>query len=409
MATLYLLPAMLCGTLNPVMITGPDAVGFNPAQLAYPERTEFACRVIGVTAEFDNNSFSTARYNRYRGAYLNDAAKSDILASIPARGFRGNTHLESEVANFGYGCLAATMRITGEGTIALPRDLFELMLLGNELGRVYRAEPLDGSAQILLRTGIAGGSAVGRSLAFGAAAHYIRGVFCAELTEGSAYFLTTPDAMVARGKVAYHTAKGGSGLAFDAGVAYWSKQWRASLSVLDLSPGIRWEEGVEEGYLKFSLDSTSLWRLAQGTGASVEFERTSGTVFITHLPLKLNIGLSRGFGDKLSGCLVIRSRLQKQPKAKVHMQPAVSVDFWPRHWLAVGLGTSYETGRGIGVELDGLIVWRRLAVRVGFADIAGVLWGARGAGIRLSLGYGTLPKGTGEKQPEILRLTPGVN
>lgn len=409
MAMLCLLLTMHCGILNPVTITGPDALEFNPAQLAYPERTEIACRIIGLAAEFDNNSFSAASHNRYSGAYLDDAAKSAILGSIPAQGFRGNTRFESGVANFSYGCLAASLRITGEGTVTIPRDLFELLLFGNKLGRVYRAEPLDGSAQMLLRAGIAGASAVGHSLAVGAAAHYIRGLLCAELTEGSAYFLTTPDALIAQGKVAYRTATGGSGFAFDAGVAYWSGEWRASLSVLDFSPGIRWEEGIDEGYLKFSLDSANIWRLAQGTGARAEFERTPGKVFVTDLPLKLNLGLSRSFGDKLSGCFVIRSKLQRQSQATVGLQPAVSVDFWPRRWLAAGLGVSYETGRGIGVELSGLAVWRRFALRLGFEDIAGVLLGARGAGMQFSLSYGTLPRGISEKQPEVLRLTPGVN
>jgi len=403
------LAAVLAGVLNPVLATGPDAIGFNPAQLAGPERPGFACRILDLEAGAENNAFSLAQYNRYTGAFLDEQAKADIVGSVPFAGFRGRGRLAANAAGFGYGCLAASVRTTAEGNVALPKDLFELVLFGNELGRVYRAQPLDGAAQVLFRAGVGGATALGRNLTLGGAAHFVRGLFCAELTEGWAYFLTTPEALVAEGKAEYRTAAGGSGWAFDAGATFRHKEWLMSLGVLDLSPGIRWTEGIEEGCYVLVLDSANAYQLSRGEGLTAGFSRGQAGGFTTFLPVQLNAGVGRRFREWLSGSFTVRSWWRMQPSLSLRVRPAIAAEVWPRYWLATGTTLSFEPGRGVGLGLVAAAVWRRFVVTAGMEDVAGLLMGARGIVLRFSVGYGTAAAGQGTSRPEVLRLKHGVN
>jgi hypothetical protein len=130
-----LLLLVITGIFNPVTAVGPDAMLVNPAQLAYPERPGFACRILGLEAEAGNNSFSIAQYNRYTGAFLGDSAKADILGSIPKSGLLLAGGAQAAGAEFGYGNFAASVRTAGSAEATLPRDAFDLALQGNELGR----------------------------------------------------------------------------------------------------------------------------------------------------------------------------------------------------------------------------------------------------------------------------------
>ncbi|MEO0077656.1 MAG: DUF5723 family protein [candidate division WOR-3 bacterium] len=407
----YVVVFVVSGLLNPVLASGPNAMEFNPAQLAYPERTGMACRILGVAGEVWNNSFSMAQYKRYNGAFLDERAKAEIVGSIPPTGFRAAGRFDARAVEFGYGCLAASIRTTGTGGLTLPKDVFELVLYGNELGRTYRAEPLNAEAQVLLQAGVAGATAVGRALTVGAAVRYLRGTFCAELTEGSGYFLTTPEALIADGQVAYHTATGGSGWAFDAGATCQLGEWRISVAALDLSPGIRWCEGVEEWRLVFALDSVNAYQLVRGGGARADFGRQPRDGFTTYTPVQVNLGLGRRFGERANGCITIRSLTRLQPEARLSttVRPAVAAELWPTHWLGTGAGLSYEHGRGVGLEISWTAVWRHLRLEAGLEDIAGPVMRARGAAARLSLYYTGLPAGTRTRRSDILRLVPGVN
>lgn len=404
-----LLAVALSSAINPVLTTGPDALEFNPAQLAYPERPGFTCRILDLAAGLENSSFSAAAYNRYTGAFLDDSAKAGILASIPAGGFRAGGHFAGNTAGFGYRCLAASVRVTADGGLVLPKDLFELALFGNELGREYRAEPLAGTTQLLLRTGIGGATALGSRVFLGGAAHYLRGLFCAQLVEASARFVTTPQAFTGEGRGLYRTATGGSGWAFDAGVAFQLGEWRASLAVLDFSPGINWTEGIEARQYAFRLESTNVFDLLRGQGWSDDFRQTPSAGFTTTLPMQMNTGLARNFGEKFSGCVTVRSYLRSGSGPWLRLRPAVAVEAWPRRWLAAGAGLWFEPGHGVGVELSGAAVWKHFSLTAGLANAGGLLMSARGVELRLGVGYGTAEAGRSRERPDVLNLRFGAN
>jgi hypothetical protein len=386
MSTLLLL--VVTSIFNPVTAVGPDAMLVNPAQLAYPERPGFACRILGLDAEAGNNSFSIAQYNRYTGAFLGDAAKADILGSIPKSGLLLAGRAQAAGAEFGYGNFAASVRTTGSAEATLPRDAFDLVLQGNELGRTYSAAGTAARAQVLWRAGVGWATAIGRNFTVGLGAHRLQGLFYADLTEASASFLTTEQAFASSGRVAYRTASGGSGWAFDAGLAYVHDQWRFSLGCLDVGTGILWTEGVKQGVYTFALDTANLYQIVTQGKFKQQFNQADGGFFTTEVPVIVNLGVARRVYNWLNGSVLIQQRFRDGDLGKNWSASAVC-EMWPLRWLPVGLELGYRGWAGPTFGLDLGFIARRFAFTLGAKDLAGLLASAKGAELNLGIGFGT--------------------
>lgn len=384
-----LLWTLFGAVFNPLLTTGPDAVAINPAQLGLAPRPGFACRVLDIEAGFENNSFSFSQYNRYTGAYLDERAKQDILSSIPASGLAIAGRGRAAAAEFGYGQFAVSARTAADADVNLPRDLFDLALYGNRLGRVYTADRTGGHAQVLFRAGAAAGLAVGPDLTFGLAVHCLRGLFRAELVEASARFVTTPQALAADGFASYRRATGGSGWAADAGATWKRGGWLLSGAVLDLSPGIEWNEGVEAGAYRFRLDSTNAYQLLREEPFSDGFERGPADLFYSYLPMRIMLGVGRRVTERLNCALLIQPAWQLDPLLLDDWQSRLVIEGWPLAWLPVGVEVSCGRSRGWALGLQAAALMRGFAVELGLTDVGGIFGSARGLGVRLGVGYGT--------------------
>ena len=383
-----LLLLVVTGIFNPVTAVGPDAMLVNPAQLAYPERPGFACRILGLDAGFGNNSFSIAQYNRYTGAFLGDAAKADILGSIPTSGLLLAGRAQAAGAEFGYGNFAASVRTTGSAEATLPRDAFDLALQGNELGRTYSAAGTAARAQVLWRAGVGWATAIGRNFTVGLGAHRLQGLFYADLTDASASFLTTEQAFASSGRVAYRMASGGSGWAFDAGLAYVHDQWRFSLGCLDLGTGVHWTEGVKRGVYTFALDTANLYQIVTQGKFKQQYDQAGGGYFTTEVPVIVNLGAARRIYNWLNGSVLIQQRFRDGDLGKNWSARAVC-EMWPLRWLPVGLELGYRGFAGPMFGLDLGLVTGRFALVIGAKDLAGLFASAKGAELSLGIGFGT--------------------
>jgi hypothetical protein len=401
MNTLLLL--VVTSIFNPVTAVGPDAMLVNPAQLAYPERPGFACRILGLGVEVGNNSFSIAQYNRYTGAFLGDTAKADILGSIPRSGLLLAGRAQAAGAEFGYANFAASVRTTGSAEATLPRDAFDLALQGNELGRTYSAAGTAARAQVLWRAGVGWATGVGRHFAVGFGAHRLQGLFYADVTEASASFLTTEQAFASSGRVAYRTASGGSGWAFDAGVAYVHDQWRFSLACLDVGTGILWTEGVKRGVYTFTLDTANVYQIVTQGKFKQRFDQDAGGYFTTEVPVIVNLGAARRVYNWLNGSVLIQQRLRDGDLGKNWSASAVC-EMWPLRWLPVGLELGYRAWAGPVFGLDLGFVAGRFALVLGAKDLAGLFASAKGAELHFGIGFGTFYLERAATAPDTVHL-----
>ncbi|MBM3314911.1 hypothetical protein FJY71_03600 [candidate division WOR-3 bacterium] len=400
---------LLVGIFNPLLSVGPDAMRWNPAQLALPERPGFCCRILGLSAGLENNAFTFGQYNHYTGALLDEKAKHDILGSIPDSGLALRGTATASAADFGFGSLAVVCRTFADADANLPRDLFDLALYGNRIGRVYSAASTGGRAQVLFRAGLGFGVGIGQNLTIGAAGHMLRGLFYAELTGVRARFVTTPQALAAEVHGTYRLATGGNGWAVDAGATWRNQGWVASAAVLDVNAGVDWTEGVEEGVYAFQLDSSNAYEMTRGDRFSEDFGRSTDGRFTTYLPVRTTLGIGRRFFDWLNAGMLLDPLWDFEPVRLRRWQTSVVVEAWPLRWLPLGCALSYRSGQGMSVGLDAAAIAGRFVFSAGFEDFAGLLLGAKGAGVRLGVGYGTFNIERRAPGPEVFRLRHGVN
>lgn len=134
------------------MARGAESMFWNPANLALSDSPKFSLPLtIGASLTAENNSLSIADYNKYTGAEIWADDKDDILGSIDSDGMQFNTDLGLYlplVSGIVFpmpwnltSALSFNVRVGMEG--AMPRDLFELLLYGNEFAQDRIADGKD--------------------------------------------------------------------------------------------------------------------------------------------------------------------------------------------------------------------------------------------------------------------------
>lgn len=395
----------LTGLFNPTLLKAPDALQFNPAQLALPDRPGFSCRIVDLSLGANSNSLTLGQYNHYTGAYLDEEAKNDILASIPDDGLDVQAQGTASAIEFGYRNFAASIRTVGLGRFVLSEDLLGVALHGNELGQSYQVGGIDGSGKLFLRAGVATATAIGRNWAIGAGGYYLRGLGCTVLREAEADFTVTRDFVAGQGVLDYCKATGGSGLAIDLGVAHWKNNWRFALACLDLSPGIMWTDGIQEAVYSISIDSGTVHEVQSKDLMEYNHDVHPAAEFVTRVPMKLNLGLGRVFSDWLNAAALFQRTFPEFPAGDGGWRMAALAEYQASKWLPVSCVVSYQNPGGVGLGVGvGAVVGRfRFLTRLEY--LAGVLAGARGFDFGFGVGYAQ-PAGVRPEEPLLLRSEP---
>lgn len=389
------------GLFNPVLVNGPDALWFNPAQLGGPDRPGFSCRIVDLGVGMDNNSFTFDQYNRYTGAYLDGTAKDDILRSIPVAGLALGVRGDAAAIEFGWSNFAVSTRTVAVGRVRLPRDVFDLALCGNEPGRTYTTAGAAGNGRVYLKAGMALAGALGRHVAVGIGFHYLRGLACAELTRAEANLLTTPTLLAADGIVAYRTAGGGSGYCGDVGVACWFKGWRFSLAGLGFGPGITWTERLDYGVYSFELDSGNVYDIRMDRLYDDEFVRQTGPAFTTRLPVNLNLGASREFTDWFNSAVLLETRLWGTYASENGWRASGVAEFVPWTWLPLAGELGYDSRTGPDCGLAAGVILGRFVLRTRVRLLSGLVMQARGFEAGFGISYAELHRESG---PDVFRI-----
>ena len=144
---------------------GPAAVFWNPANLALKGSPDFSWYFLGAGTSFivENNSFSVKTYNdnfTRSDHFITDRDKKDLLNDVPGEGLRLNLDFDPNLSllipvNGGVAfqmpwglnsavCIGFTSGLEGE----IPKDMFELLLFGNEFEQQRLAEGKDGDYDI---------------------------------------------------------------------------------------------------------------------------------------------------------------------------------------------------------------------------------------------------------------------
>ena len=284
------------------LVRGPESVFWNPANLGLSGSRKFSWQVLSVGASLvtENNSFSVTTYNDYftesndsvspRGTayYINAEDKQDLLDDIPAEGMKMNVELEPVLAaglpiNGGIAfplpgglqsalALGLTVGLEGE----MPKDMFELLLFGNQFAadrlaagkeEGYDISEWNGSAWAItsLNWGIAkpwlpqGLKSYLSEMALGGTLKFTGGLYGEILESGGEGMVTRIDGAVvdayaitqSAGDIDIDSEKvefGGSGFGLDLGVAGVTKNGKTTFSIglLNLLDSFSWSTKVRQ-------------------------------------------------------------------------------------------------------------------------------------------------------------------
>ena len=389
---------------NPALVLGSDALGANPARLAARQHPRFTYRILDLETEAANNSLSLDQYNRYSGADLDDAAKRDILRSIPASGFRLGSAARTDLLRFSVGSFGLSVGTQAGAGVALPRDLFDLALWGNELNRQYSASTLGGDAIAYGDATVSFGVPLGKGFAAGIGLKYLRGLFTAQTTKADGYLITTPAVINSELYAGYRIATGGSGFGLDCGLTYERDRWCFGLALLNLNLGINWTDGCETGVFRVNLDSFSVSRMTRDGVAQIDNRLDPASPFRTQLPSTITLGASYQPFRFLTLGATLREGTASTPLSSTTPEATISAEYRGLRWLPLSVDASaggqygLMFGSSLGLDLKGFLV------RVRLANTGGLIGHARGLRAGLSLTYRSWAPGVREPDPNRLQL-----
>jgi len=251
---------------------GTEAVAWNPAGV-YMHGARPQLDLFAVSTQVQNNSFSIGDYNRYTGAYLDDADKDYILDRIPADGLRLDAYASAHAVSFWASPVAVTFGSDAVAEGRLSRDAAELLLFGNASFDSVDLAGTGGATQVTAGvsftyarpvTTVAGGT-----LSAGITARYLKGLYVQEVIESEGHIVTKTTGIDGDAYLVARTAHDGTGLAADLGLLFdYGNGWQFGASVINLLGRVQWQGSPEAHEFTFTVDSLSILNAALRLGAA---------------------------------------------------------------------------------------------------------------------------------------------
>jgi hypothetical protein len=283
------------------LAAGAEAPLYNPANLAFSSGSDVTIALLGVSGWLDDNAFGLESYRRYNGAYLDEADKSDILATIADKGLVGRAGVSARPFSIAVGPAALSLQTRALTRITLAEELFSLLFKGNALDVAYDFAPAEGQAMVLSDIALSYGYSPPftlrgvHSLCFGLSGHYYIGSYYGEVERMQARALTGTTLAQADGLAWLRKAEGGRGWGLDLGMtAVINAHFRAGLVAENLITRVEWDKKSERLQADFTLHATNIDRIMEEDLAFEDVVLHSDTTlaipaFATRLPRRWHL------------------------------------------------------------------------------------------------------------------------
>lgn len=411
----------LAGTYT-ALARGTESIYWNPANLALRDSPKYSFpQLFGVNLIAENNSFSVSDYNKYNGEDIDAEASSDLLSKIPKEGMKLNTDVGVVVPILNgmafpmpwnlSSAIAFNVRTGFEGE--MPKDMFALMLRGNEFGKEYDIAKWDGSGWglVVFNWAAAKPWMPGRlkpyfdEFTVGGTFKVLGGAYT-EVLRSEGGFVTLPDGVDVSASA---TARGGGGwgLGLDLGAAGVTKDRKTTFSaaLVNFFDFVSWSIEPKQHKVFVTADNLRVTRFT-GTGDIEEVldnprnekgevvldEKVPIESFRKSLPAMLRIGAAHQYQPKLivaanyDQAFSSGFGISAVPKVSVGLEYTL-VDWFPvRFGLSAGGrgGMSSAIGFAIGPFALGRV--RLTVLEFSTANRGGFLPGlAKGTGLSLNL------------------------
>ncbi|MCB1184516.1 hypothetical protein KDM41_13890 [bacterium] len=367
---------------------GLEAVGYNPANLAFSEGTTVG--LAAAAADVHNNALSLDRYNEITGQYLDSTEKARLLDDIPASGLQLDADLSASALGFQTGPFAVSFSGLGAGQGNLDRDYFDLVLNGNQLGETvdfsntwgegYAVGSAAVSYGLMLREGAT------TRLSAGVNARYLHGIYEMHVTDAYGTLTTGLNDIAGEAYVATESSSGGSGYGLDLGLALVTDDgWQFGLAVDNVLAQVSWDRDVERQEMRVTAADVNLMNGDLDAAVSDADTTFATDGYTTELPRRARLGAARQFGSFMVAADYVqgfedRGVTSTSPLVNTGVEWRLASFFQPRVGLSTGgdRGTSATVGVGIKAgpwRLDAAAV-SRSGVTIGDNKGVGVALGS---------------------------------
>lgn len=359
--------AGMAGTVTAVA-DGVEGARANPANLGL--RTNPGLEIELITGQFSvgNNGIDLDLYNRTTGRHLSDDDKYEILRAIPVDGWTSEFTAGASALGVQTGRLAFTFTGTAQGYTTLPRDVFELLLMGNAVADSLDFEQAAGEAYSVGAARMSGAVTLLHHpwgpVHFGVGMAYLHGVGYARLDRMEGQLVTRTTGISGQAQARLTTATTGAGFGLDLGLATeLGPRWRASLALHNAVAQVHYDGDVEVRTFVASLDTLDIATIEEiddpdDLYSTDEFVEAAAP-FTVNLPRSVHLGLARvGMRTRL-GVEYVQG-FEKRAGTTTTPIAALGLEWKPFGWLPLrtGVGAGGRTGQwasaGFGLHFPGL-------------------------------------------------------
>ena len=317
-------------------------------------RSEIASASFNV----GSNSITFADYSMYNGKFLSEAAKRDLLGSVPAGGLSLCSSAEAGGGGLVRDRVGFTVRVRAGESLTLPKDVLDLVLLGNETGRTYDLEGAEGEALAVGELGIScskGLTWLGRDITLGGAVKMLKGLAYGGIVQADGSLHSGDRLIDGDGRIALRTARGGIGYAIDMGVAHKThSDMVISIYITDLASLVRWNSGCREEINTFLFDNVSLG--TEDPDSLIKTDNLSREIpgFTSHLAPRLDLAVAtcwHGYDLAATYRQALRSGALASDKPAFSVAGARDLTSWAALGCSVGWDGMTGMTEGLSVSL----------------------------------------------------------
>ena len=384
---------------------GDDVIGWNPANLGYPDNPEFSmgfgiAPIVPFPAvDISNTSVSMKWFGDFlfSGQYLDDARKNLMLSAFDNGGLGLEPTVYAKVLGISTGSFAFTIGGELNTGINLPKSVMQLLMFGNRFEEEIILDDLDGSAQLVVPFALSFGSSLQIPYAdisldnhyFGFGLKFLYGVAHGEVESFEGGFTTFHDHIQGTGEGKVKHALDGFGFALDLGYAVQiTDQIKAGISAQNLFGFINWKDKYAE-MTEFTLDANITIDDSLTSGATNIFEDiTSDSTYAikgyrTSYPTYLTAGVEFDPIPQVGLMLNYRQYFKDEFNFDTAPRFSFATRLSPVKWfkfragVAVGGYEKFQVGFGIGFHGE------HYNFDLGISQTGGMFNTARGLGISL--------------------------
>lgn len=343
---------------------GAEVSAWNPAKLGLQSSPRFSLILFGAGFNVENSSLSVADYKNYNGKFLTADDKRIIMQKIPGSGFGLRLKAGAQALSFSVGRFAISAGMIAASNIRFSREFVDLAFYGNEPERIYDLSQTGGKGYGVADFSLSYGQPIQitffQESAVGFTAHYFQGISSAEILSASGTLLTDRLGLHAKGEAVMRTALGGSGYAFDLGVAgSLSPGWTLSMALKNVVSRIGWNKDVKIFTWGAVADSIDAERLAGADDVDdliINYDsEIAGEDFHYGLPTRLTIGAVHKNGS-FDYAVELSKGFSNGPATSTKAELATGLEYTGIGFLPLRAGIAFGgtagvvTGMGFGIK-----------------------------------------------------------